>query len=64
MIQGEPLERFSLDDCEPLVGDHIDGRVQWKGRSIPKRLIGQPVRVHIELRDADLYSIQFARQEP
>ena len=62
--QGESFEGFSLDDCEPLVGDHIDGRVQWKGRSIAKRLIGQPVRVHIELRDADLYSIQFARREP
>lgn len=62
--QGESLEGFSVDDCEPLVGDHIDGRVQWKGCSIAKRLIGQPVRVHIELRDADLYSIQFARQEP
>ena len=59
--QGESLEGFFLDDCEPLVGDHIDGRVQWKGCSIPKRLIGQPARVHIELRDADLYSIQFVQ---
>ena len=56
---GKPLPGFSLDDCEELFGDTLDRSVHWKTKADLSALIGRPVRVRFELRDADLYSFQF-----
>jgi hypothetical protein len=34
--------------------------VKWKGQESVAALAGKPVRLRIVLRDADLYSVQFA----
>ena len=55
---GKPLPGFTLADCVPLVGDHIEQAVSWKGASLAA-LAGQPVRLRFQLQDADLFSLRF-----
>ena len=58
--EGTPIEGFSLDDCRPMVGDEIDAVVHWKRGQDVSTLVGQPVRMLVQLKDADLFSFQFA----
>ena len=55
---GKPLPGFTLADCAPLAGDHIEQAVSWKGGALAA-LAGQPVRLRFELQDADLFSMRF-----
>lgn len=56
---GNPLDGYKLDDCPRIVGDQIDGPITWKEADVAA-LKGRPVRLCVELHDADLYSFQFA----
>ena len=58
-VAGEPVDGFRLDDCVQIFGDSVDRVVQWKSNADLGRLKGKPVRLRIELRDADLYAFQF-----
>lgn len=57
--QGEPLPGLSLADSEVLFGDEIAHEVAWREATCAS-VAGRPVRLRVRLRDADLYSIQFA----
>jgi len=57
--EGAPLEGFTHDDCDEIVGDEIARVVTWKSSADVSSLIGQPVRLRAVMKDADLYSIQF-----
>ncbi|MEX1228690.1 MAG: hypothetical protein WEB58_00525 [Planctomycetaceae bacterium] len=57
---GEPLEGFALADSPELYGDSLSQAMLWKEGSDLGTLAGKPVRLRIELKDADLYSMQFA----
>lgn len=56
---GETLPGFSLKDCDVQFGDQVDRVVSWKGNDDVSKLVGQSVRLRIELKDADLYAFQF-----
>jgi hypothetical protein len=56
---GMPLPGFSLADCHPVYGDSLDQAVAWKDSPDLKVLNGKPIRLRIEVQDADLYSYQF-----
>ncbi len=56
---GNPIEGFSLDDCDPLFGDSVDRKVVWKNGSDLWALVGKPVRLRLTLRDADVYAFRF-----
>lgn len=56
---GKALPGFSLDDCEPIWGDHIARIVAWKGSPDLGAHAGKPVRLRFEMSDADLFSIRF-----
>lgn len=56
---GEAIDGFSLEDCEPLFGDTIERGVRWKTDADLASLAGEPVRLRFELRDADLFSFRF-----
>lgn len=56
---GEPLPGFTLEDCEPIWGDHISRIVKWKTGDEVSALARQPVRLRVEMSDADLFSIRF-----
>ena len=57
--QGEAWDGFQLEDCLPLVGDRIDGVVQWKSGADLSSLAGNPVRLRVRLRDAGIYAFRF-----
>ena len=58
---GKPIPGFGLQDCPVIFGDKIDGLVTWKGGGDVSKLAGQPVRLRIRLRTADLYAFRFRR---
>ena len=58
---GRPLEGFALEDCPDIHGDEIGRLVSWKGGSDLSPLSGRVVRLKVEIRDGDLYSLRFAR---
>lgn len=58
-LDGTPIQGCSLADCDVLFGDSVDRQVTWNGGGDVNRLSGQPIRMRFELRDADLYSMQF-----
>ena len=57
---GSPIEGFALDACDELFGDTIDRPVSWHAKTDLSTLVGQPVRLRFQLKDADLYALQFA----
>jgi hypothetical protein len=60
---GEPLEGYRLRDCEELVGNELDRLVAFDGSTDVSPLSDRPVRLRVAMRDADLYSLQFAPGE-
>jgi hypothetical protein len=50
---------LTLDDCEPIWGDHVARTVKWKSGSDVSAHAGKPVRLRFEISDADLYSLRF-----
>ncbi len=55
----EPIPGFTMDDCPPIYGDEIERVVKWKGGSDLSSLAGEPVRLRVKMKDADLYSVRF-----
>ena len=60
---GRPLSGFCLDDCLPIVGDHIERTVKWKKGSDLSSLAGKPVRLRFVMLDSDLFSLRFNNAE-
>lgn len=57
---GKAIPGFSAADCEDVFGDAIDRPVYWKDKgSDVSSLKGKTVRLHITLKDADLFAFQF-----
>jgi hypothetical protein len=57
--EGKSIDGFTLDDCPEIIGDRIDHVVSWRSGSDIGKFSGQPIRLRFELKDADLYSLQF-----
>jgi hypothetical protein len=60
---GEAIPGFALADCHPQYGDELRRIVSWKPGADVGKLAGRPIRLRVELKDADLYSFQFAAAE-
>ena len=58
---GNPIPGYTFDDCDELYGDSLDHPVRWNGASELKPLVGKPIHLHFELKDADLFSLRFGR---
>ncbi len=56
---GKAIEGFAMNDCPPIVGDAIERSIHWKNNANLSALAGKPLRLVFELKDADLYSMQF-----
>ena len=56
---GSPIPGFSIADCNDVFGDTLDRAVTWKSGSDVGGLAEKPVRLHFQLKDADLYAFQF-----
>ena len=65
-VRGHPFPGFSLEESPLIWGDEIEHMVRW-ARSHRKaisdrplrRLAGNPVRLRLVMKDADLYSLRF-----
>jgi len=57
---GAALPGYALADCDEVFGDDLARPVSWQGNPDLSALAAQPVRLRFELRDADLYALQFA----
>ncbi len=56
---GKALPGYSLDDAQIIIGNEIKRIVSWKGGKSVEALAGRPIRLRIDLKDADLYSLKF-----
>jgi len=56
---GTPIPGFTLDDCPEMIGDDIKRVVAWRQGTNVSRLAGQPVRLRIVMKDADLFALRF-----
>lgn len=61
--QGNPIDGFSLAECNSIKGDSIQQVIQWKGKKDLAELIGKAVRLRFVMNEADLYSIRFAKKK-
>lgn len=59
--EGTPIERFALDDMPPIYGDALDQVFTWNDQADLSHLVGHPVRLRFELKDADVFSFRFAQ---
>lgn len=57
--EGRPAAGFALADMAHWFGDALDAQLAWKGGGDLARLTGRPIRLRFELRDADLFAMQF-----
>lgn len=57
--EGTWLEGFGLSDGPELFGDELDREVRWGPRTLKD--LEQPFRLVVEMTEAELFSIRFAR---
>ena len=61
---GVPVPGFTMKECDTLFGDGVEQVVSWGGgRSELEPLAGKPIRLRLELKDADIYAIRFGQPE-
>jgi hypothetical protein len=58
-IQGKPIPGYTLEECQPLVGDSIDQTIRWKKNKDLSQLAGKAVRLRFVMQEADLFAMQF-----
>jgi hypothetical protein len=49
----------SVDDCDPLVGNHTAKTVTWRGQADIATDEQQPIILHFRMRCADLFAVDF-----
>ena len=57
---GKPIPGFTLAECDEQFGDQLERVVSWKNGMDVSQLSGKIVRLHFELKDADLFTFQFS----
>ena len=58
-VDGVPIPGFALDDSIELIGNEIAREARWSSGADLAELAGQPVRLRIVMRDADLHAFRF-----
>ncbi|HNT66638.1 MAG TPA: hypothetical protein PKN04_12725 [bacterium] len=56
---GQAIPGFELEACEPIFGDNLAYTVCWNESSDLSSLQGKPVRLHLILREADVFAFRF-----
>lgn len=54
------LAGYSLENCEPMRGDRLDGELRWKGAADLSGATNSPVRIRFVLKKASLYAFWVA----
>jgi hypothetical protein len=59
-----PLPGRDFEDCDPLVGDHLETTVRWRGQAdLPTLPTHHQLTAELELTDATLYAFDFATSD-
>jgi len=61
-VNGKPIAGHTMEDCLEHYGDRVDQVFAWRNGTDVSALVGQPVRLRFQLKDADVYSFQFTKQ--
>jgi hypothetical protein len=61
-LDGSPLPGLSLNDCPSLFGNNPAHPVKWNSDAKLAQYAGRPVRLKVQLRDADLFALQFVQE--
>ena len=56
---GNPVHRYTREDCDPLREDALRQTVTWNGSSAVTSLAGKPIRLRFHVEEASLYSFEF-----
>lgn len=56
---GRPIPGFTYHDADELNGNSVRMTATWRGQADLSALASRPVRLHIRMRSARLYSFQF-----
>lgn len=59
---GTDIPGYTFDECDLQYGDQLDRVVSWNGETNVGALAERPVRLRIELKDADLFSFRFSNE--
>ena len=59
-LQGNPIRGFTARDCDPCKVDSVRHTVTWNGGSAVRPLQDMVVKIVFRIRNAKLYSFQFA----
>lgn len=60
-VAGKAIPNYTLTDAQETIGNEVDRVARWKSGSDLSALAGKPIRLRFELKDADLYSLQFVQ---
>ena len=58
---GAPVPGFTLADCVELNTDDVSRTVAWKGGTDISSLVGKPIRLRFQMKDADLFALAFEK---
>jgi len=61
MLDGEtaqPIPGYTWEEAEPISGDHLFAQPRWKERADISELIGKPIHIEIQMREAEIFAIR------
>jgi len=60
--EGNKLPGYSMEECQPIIGNEISRTVYWNKSNDLSKLVGKPVKMRIYLKDAAVFSFKFRKQ--
>lgn len=57
-----PLPGYTSDDCIPVTGDELFGKIRWRERENLDGLKGTAVILEVQVREGELYALRFPYQ--
>ena len=57
---GRPVAGYGVEDCTPIIGDHIETTVTWKGGHGLPNTTGKPLKMIVKMKNASLFAFRFA----
>ena len=49
----------TVEDCDPIFGDHLDRVLSWQGEADIGLREGEKVRLHVRMRSAELFALEW-----
>ena len=60
-LNDQPLDGYSLADCEEITGNDVAWEVRWRGSGDVSAIAGTPIKIHFRLVNTKLYAFGFTR---